>query len=614
MNSQLQTLKPEDFSKTSSSSNAPVEIRRLCQNDSVIELTELLHRAFAKGTDQPFAYPAAIQDAHSTLEQIQDSTCWVATVGSEIAGLAILNKPHSMSKKSSNDRRFGAHLRQLAVNPLFQGKGLGSQLLQACERDAIDMNAQHLWGSSPVGSRQLSLYRRHGYQLMQCLKWPNTNYTSVIFSKRFTGKLNFRDIAASRLVYYKSLAWHRFGFLERGGLVPSIKQFLALILSLLTKVCLSLRWSRQKHILLCCNNPLMADYLTPFWELLKNDPRLLFKLVFVGRAETMEEAYVNSIRAKLPIPCVSSRWARIRTWDLIVLADHAFNNAMLRSPRVYIGHGPKCKVLPGNDTEYAYGEDIYDRHGRIIYSKIFAENESDRENALQTNPELKDVVTVVGNLENDQVLDRVHDRGSIRRSLGYSPNDVAVFIISTWGEYCLWHIMGDGLLEEARNLLGEFKFILSAHPHEFRADTKSNRIWGEYLRTQRQYGFLVREPSDSWIPYMIAADIVISDYTGLIEYAVLLNKPIILTPVPDNNIWKDSIIGKIRQFAPLLNNPKRLREYLMNALSNYPLPKLLELNKDIYCHPGEAAVRIRQEIYSLLKIPATIANKHNPLI
>ncbi len=35
-------------------------------------------------------------------------------------------------------------------------------------------------------------------------------------------------------------------------------------------------------------------------------------------------------------------------------------------------------------------------------------------------------------------------------------------------------------------------------------------------------GFIVREPSESWIPYMVASDIVVSDFTGLIEYAVLL--------------------------------------------------------------------------------------------
>jgi hypothetical protein len=174
-------------------------------------------------------------------------------------------------------------------------------------------------------------------------------------------------------------------------------------------------------------------------------------------------------------------------------------------------------------------------------------------------------------------------------------------VLSTWGEFCLWRTVGDALLEQARELQGRYKFVLSAHPHEYAVKPEGQRIWGEYLRTQQQYGFLIREPSESWIPYMVASDIVVSDYTGLIEYAVLLDKPLVLSPVPEALIWKGSVTAKVREFSPILQD-RELRDCLEIAERLYPFEQLRELAREANPFPGQAAQRIRREVYDLLGI------------
>ena len=77
-----------------------------------------------------------------------------------------------------------ASLVQLAVHPDFQGLGIGTILLDYCEKSAIRMGAWELNLSSPVGSRQLSFYQRGGYnRIVEYTSWPETNYDSVVLVK-----------------------------------------------------------------------------------------------------------------------------------------------------------------------------------------------------------------------------------------------------------------------------------------------------------------------------------------------------------------------------------------------------------------------------------------------
>jgi GNAT superfamily N-acetyltransferase len=589
-----------------------VVVRPMNGDDSIVEITDLLHRSFAKGPTQPFGYPVIEQGQDIIREQIRRGKCWVAVLNGQFVGVGIVWPPEKIGRSSSCIRTFGAQLRQLAVEPSLWRRGIGSKVLDACEVGAMEMGALELWGSSPVGVRHFSFYKRKGYRVVEYVSWPGTDYQSVIFAKplREDVKNNTLRHILLKIRYYLSFIMYKLGILEIENKLNRMRilqrRLFRGMVWIITKLLMRFRFSDSRDILLCCNTPLMTDYLGPFWEVFREDNRLKFYVVFLTPyAFKHSDSDLQYMRKQLPVSEVSTRWAYARAWDLVVCADHCFGNARRRSPAVYIGHGPKCKVIPGDVSEYAYGKNAFDRKGRLLYRRIFEERQTDRDRAIQENKVLRDAVVVVGNLENDRVLAQVGRRDEFRRQLGYVPEDVVVFILSTWGDRCLWNVIGDELLAEARNLREEFKFILSAHPHEYRPKPAGQRVWGEYLRLQRVYGFVVREPSESWIPYMIACDVVLSDYTGLIEYAALLEKPIVLTPVAEELIWKDSLTWKIRQFALILSDARMLRECLLKTKDGYPFEKLHELAQTIHPHPGEAAKRIRKEIYDLLGIPAS---------
>jgi GNAT superfamily N-acetyltransferase len=543
------------------------------------------------------------------LKQIRRSRCWVVVLDERLIGLSIVHPPSLPGFCSLWRPRSGAQLRELAIRPEYQSKGIGSRLLRASEEGAVEMKAWNLWGSSPVGARQLRLYQRSGYRIAEYVAWPGTGYQSAIFTKCLHEASLHRPWDRVRSRAHRAFSLFKYyvrkyiigleGSRIRRRLRPTVKA----VTRLISKCSLALRFTQNRDILICCNDPLMADYLAPFWELFRSDPRLRFELVFPPLAYgKWSEDRIASVRRQLPLHETTLRQANGRAWNLVVCADHCFQDIVKCSPSVYIGHGPKCKVMPGEKTEYSHRQ--VDGRGRSLYRRIFEQYPEDAEQAIRENPALGKALVVVGNLEQDRVLTQAKERERFRSQFGFGPQDVVVFIVSTWGEHCLWHTMGDELLEEARKLKGVFRFILSAPPHEYRPRSDGGRVWGEYLRAQKQHGFIVREPSESWIPYMVASDVVVSDYTGLLEYAVLLEKRILLTPVPDETIWPDSVIGKIRRLAPILKDARTLREGLLDTLQRYPAEQLGDLARSIRPHRGQAADRIRQEVYSLLRIPA----------
>jgi len=365
------------------------------------------------------------------------------------------------------------------------------------------------------------------------------------------------------------------------------------------------RRSSRSDVLLICHCGLMAEFLRDVMAVFKGDPNLCFKVLFCYSPQSNEDR--QRMHDLLPIPQVSRFWAYAKAWDLVITADH-FSDLLVdteRVPVIFCPHGAKAKCLTGEETEYSYGTHAFDARGRLRYRLMFEERESERDSAIDANPVFKDVIVVVGSLVNDKLLTQAKQRDGMRDKLGLAPDDIAVFVISTWGAHSLLHVMGDELLSEMRALGGGFRFMLSAHPHEYRPRPEGQRVWGEYLREQRQYGFIVREPSESWMSYLIASDVVISDYTSLIQPAALLEKPIILTPVPEERIWTGSVNWQVRQFAPMLSDAKQLPKVLADLQAKYPMAELHRLAQTIAPHAGEAEERIRRAVYGLLGRTAT---------
>jgi hypothetical protein len=355
----------------------------------------------------------------------------------------------------------------------------------------------------------------------------------------------------------------------------------------------------RRNILLVAPNSLMLEYLIDLWEVLRSDKRLRFFVLGPFEADYEQK--------RLIARRIQDIRAYVGRWDLVVAADHPNGpklNSILdgdRWPTLRIPHGIPGKRV--NGEIYAFGRHSYNRKGHIRYTCMFAGSESEHAMALAMNPAFRNVVAVVGSLQDDRLLAMAESREKIRRNVGFKLEEKVVFVLSTWGRHGLFNSMGDAFLKSARKLLGEFRFVLAPHPLDYRPKPNGQRVWGDYLRSQKQYGFLIREPGEDWMPYMAACDAILTDHTALALHGTLIRRPTVTVPIPDEVVEKGSPFWYLRNISPVIrDDASDLRHRLLDALENYPSEMLSLVAERINSCPGRSAVKIRKEVYNLLNL------------
>ena len=159
-------------------------LRPLAETDSLAELTELLHRAYAALARSGLRFLGSWQDEEVTRRRVASCECWVAELNGRIIATATLRPPGRSAGTPWYQRRDVAVMGQFAVEPDLQGSGLGTALLQQLEVRAHALGVRHLAVDTAEGAtRLIQYYERLGYVFVEYVQWEVTNYRSVVLSK-----------------------------------------------------------------------------------------------------------------------------------------------------------------------------------------------------------------------------------------------------------------------------------------------------------------------------------------------------------------------------------------------------------------------------------------------
>ncbi len=181
---------------------ADIRLRRLQNADSIEDLTDLLHRAFSRIGAMGIPCSCASQSPEMTRQRISRGECFVALHGGVIVGTITLYPPDASSASAHyrNDRV--ATLRQLAVDPRFHGRGIGSVLLRLAEHWALQRGYPWLALDTPEAADHLiDYYQRQGFGITETLQFTGRTYRSVVFSKSLAV---LRQAPAQRALAFQS--------------------------------------------------------------------------------------------------------------------------------------------------------------------------------------------------------------------------------------------------------------------------------------------------------------------------------------------------------------------------------------------------------------------------
>jgi GNAT superfamily N-acetyltransferase len=163
-------------------------IRPLEASDSLEELTDLFHRAYAHLIARGLNYTAGIQDVETTRRRIDGAECFVVEDEGRLVGSITFRDAARSGGCPWYDRPDVATFQQLCVDPAYRGRGLAHALMDLAERRAAETGARELACDTAKPATDLvEMYTRRGYRIVGEADWEATNYESWILSKDVAG-------------------------------------------------------------------------------------------------------------------------------------------------------------------------------------------------------------------------------------------------------------------------------------------------------------------------------------------------------------------------------------------------------------------------------------------
>lgn len=164
-----------------------IAIRPWHASDSVEDLTELLHRAYAGLAAMGLRFWATHQSAEVTRNRIAQGECLVATIDGRICGTIVYRNPLQTNGCPWYDRPDVASFGQFGVEPDLQRHGIGRLLLAEVERRAAAAGVAELaLDTAEPASHLVRWYTSLGYRFIEHAQWRQTNYRSLVLSKSLT--------------------------------------------------------------------------------------------------------------------------------------------------------------------------------------------------------------------------------------------------------------------------------------------------------------------------------------------------------------------------------------------------------------------------------------------
>ncbi|MBM7614235.1 GNAT family N-acetyltransferase [Alkaliphilus hydrothermalis] len=163
-----------------------IQFRLLSEEDSISELTKLLHRSYKALADMGFKYLATWQDDSITLNRVQSAyKCYVGIYNDKIVSTICLYAPQPSDKSSWYNQDTVAKVGQFAVDPQLQKFGVGGRMMDIVEDEARRMeNIKELaLDTAETAHHLINFYKKRDYRHVETIDWDGTNYKSVVLSK-----------------------------------------------------------------------------------------------------------------------------------------------------------------------------------------------------------------------------------------------------------------------------------------------------------------------------------------------------------------------------------------------------------------------------------------------
>jgi CDP-glycerol glycerophosphotransferase (TagB/SpsB family) len=354
------------------------------------------------------------------------------------------------------------------------------------------------------------------------------------------------------------------------------------------------RWSGRRRILVDSRTPVNYTMVAPIVRAMRADPRVEFYFTASEEPERLADIY----REAPGVRTIHPRRAALMKFDAYLASDFMWASLPRGTRRVQVFHGVGGK----------YGFDAPDTSMRD-WDRLFFVNQRRLRNFVAAGAIAADspAIRLVGMPKADCLVDGTFDRDAELLSLGLDPARPAVLYAPTWSPASSLNAIGVELVERLHRLPVNVIVKLHDRSRDLRERYSGGVDWAARLEPVLVPGRGVIAPGHDISPYLVAADLMITDHSSAGFEFLLRDKPIVRIHRPAlielANIHPDYV----KLLASVSDSVEGVEEAIAAVVRGLADPATRSAERaatarDLFHAPGGATERSVTALYELIEL------------
>ena len=359
------------------------------------------------------------------------------------------------------------------------------------------------------------------------------------------------------------------------------------------------RRSGQRRMLVDARTPVNFTMAAPIYHAMQQDPRIAFYFTATEEPGKMAQIYHEARGISLVHP----KRAALMRFDAYIASDFMWAPLLRETNRIQIFHGVGGK----------YGFDAPDRSMRE-WHRLFFVNERRLRNFVARGAIDADspAIRLVGMPKVDCLVDGTFRRDAVLQALGLDPARPTVLYAPTWSPASSLNAMGVELLEALGRMPVNVIMKLHDRSRDLRERYSGGVDWVARLQPLLLRGQGAIAPGHDISPYLVAADLMITDHSSAGFEFLLRDRPIVRIHRPQlielANIHPDyvALLASVSQSVDDLPGALAAVERALATPAERSADRR-RVAAELFYKPGGATARAVKELYDVLELDAPAA-------
>jgi hypothetical protein len=353
----------------------------------------------------------------------------------------------------------------------------------------------------------------------------------------------------------------------------------------------------KRRILVDARTPVHYSMFAPVHTAMENDERVRFYFIASEEPEKATSIFRGAgPNARLIGPAA----AALTKFDAYLTSDFTWTRLLHKTCRIQMFHGVGGKY--GFDAPTA---------PLSAWHRLFFVNQRRLNNCIASGALDADspAIRLIGMPKVDAVVDGSLSRDAVLATMGLSADRPTVLYAPTWSPASSLNTLGVALLDRLRQLPVNVIVKLHDRSCDLRRQYSGGIDWPATLRPHLSAGSAVLAPGADICPYLVAADVMITDHSSAGFEYLLRDRPLVRIHVPAlitlANIHKDYV----QLLAEVSESTRDAGDTVAGVERALADPTARSATRravaaDLFHQPGTATARCAEELYKAIGLEA----------